>query len=313
MPTFVTFRIANDEQNTHTLCPFQARTEFTPRAYPSLSNIRTLMPPEMVAAIPPPEKNIYDAPDVFNPALHPPPGEIDVLNIVEAGVDFKSTLNPDYTFFYKKPTFAKPPSLPIGKGIKLRTPAGDDFCDGSVDSFCNRGATSTCLLYGHNDGRNGHLFCGYSGWIVMNVPDVKNGYIVVKIESWHAPTSAIPQMQGWTSINNEKRRLESESTNRTSIDQKNWNSTSDQRNLKFTPLEYCAEFRFDYAIDGKVTSMNLEQYNEKKKHVQRVVETIVVLKDPNYTGGQEKEVEVAVRITGCGHDKVMNLNHVYWS
>jgi hypothetical protein len=61
-----------------------------------------------------------------------------------------------------------------------------------------------------------------------------------------------------------------------------------------------------------VTSLNLEQYNEKKNQVQRVVETIVFLKDPNYTGVQERELEVAIRITGCGHDKVLNLNHVYW-
>jgi hypothetical protein len=311
MPTFVTFWIANVEQNAHTLCPFQARTEFTPRAYAPFSNIRTLMPPEMVAAFPPPEKSVYNPPDVFNPSLHPPPGEIDVLNIVEAGVDFKSTLNPDYTFFYKKPTFAKPPSVPIGQGLKLVTQPGDDFCDGSVDSFCNRGEKSNCLLYGHNDGRNGFTFCGYSGWIVLNVPDVKNGYIVVKFESWHLPREAIPENEGWTSINNETRRLESESTNRTY--RNNWNSTSDQRNLKAPPIPYCDEFRFEYAIDGKVTSLNREQYGEKKKQVQRVVETMVLLNDPNYTGGQEKEVEVAIRITGCEHSKVLSLNHVYWS
>jgi hypothetical protein len=62
-----------------------------------------------------------------------------------------------------------------------------------------------------------------------------------------------------------------------------------------------------------MTSLNREQYEEKKNFVQRVVETIVLLKDPNYTGGQEKEVEVAIRITGCVHDKVLSLTHVYWS
>jgi hypothetical protein len=284
------------------------------------------MPPEQASTIAPTEKNIYDPPDVFNPDLHPPPGEIDVLNIVEAGVDFKSTLSPDYTHFYKKPTFSNPPQVPIGKGVNLNSYAGDAFCDGSVDSFCNRGTENKCLLSAHNDGRLGLLFDGYSGWIVMNLPDLKNGFIVVKFESWHRP-DIVKKTEGWTSINNERRRelssihSPSDRNNTLAIHPVPASNqslpTSNQRNrrrLKYQPPPFCDEFKFEYAIDGKVTSFAKDEFFDKKhKVVQRVVETVTLLKDPNYTGGQEKEVEVAVRITGCARLKTWQLTHIYWS
>jgi hypothetical protein len=285
------------------------------------------MPPEQAATIDPTEKNIYDPPDVFNPDLHPPPGEIDVLNIVEAGVDFKSTLSPDYTHFYKKPKFSNPPQVPIGKGISLNSYAGDAFCDGSVDSFCNRGAANKCLLPGHNDGRLGLLFDGVSGWIVMNIPDLKNGFIAIKFESWY-PTGAAKKTVGWTTINNERRR-ELSSINSPSdrnntlaihpVPASNQSlTTSNQRNrrqLRGAVLpEFCDEFKFEYALDGKVTSFARDEFfATKHKVVQRVVETVTILKDPNYTGGQEKEVEFAVRITGCAQARTWHLTHIYWS
>lgn len=252
------------------------------------------------------DANAYSPPDIFNPNLHPPAGEVDVLNILENGVDFNSLLNPDYTSFYERPSFASPPKLQIGKGISLSTKAGDDFCDGSVDSFCDRGRSNGCLLYGHNDGRNGLLFDGYSGWVVMNLPDVKNGFIVVKMETWHQPGEN-KATNGWTSVNNGSSRLLSIGN------QKSYLSSNLTRNLKVEPAPFCDEFHFEYAIDGKVESLNLTQFESKRMMVQRVVETVTLLRDVDYTGGVETEVEVAVRITGCERVKTFSLTHVYWS
>ena len=132
----------------------QTRTEFTPRAYPSFTNIRTLMLPEMLAHINDPLPNIYSPPDVFNPSLHPPEEDVDVLSIVEAGVPFSLILAPTYAqSAYAKPKFSKPPHVPVGKGVVWDTKSGDAFCDGSLHSFCSRGEDSSCLLSGHNDGR----------------------------------------------------------------------------------------------------------------------------------------------------------------
>lgn len=320
------------------LNPMQTRTEFTPRAYPPLTNLRNLMPPEQAGLINPAEHNLYNPPDVFNPALHPPEGAVDVLSIVEAGIDFGSILSPCHVDeFYKKPKFESPPKVPIGKGISLETKAGDDFCDGSVDSFCSKGADQNCLLYGHNDGRNGLDFDGYSGWMVMNVPDLKNGYVVLKFESWRQPNSAF-KTDGWTSVNNEGKKSRQTLEHRgpsfsISPVRSNSNSTAvalgegdsefdysrstneRSRRLKQQPPDFCDNFQFEYAIDGKVTVLDLVKFQELSKlgHIQRVVETLVLLDDPNYTGGQEKEVEIAVRMTGCARTKVFRVSHLYWS
>lgn len=146
------------------------------------------MHPDMRGNINDATPNMYEPPDVFNPSLHPPEGEIDVLSIVELGVPFQSLLGPNYAEgVYRRPTFSNPPSvIPFGKGTLLDTAAGDDYCDGSVDSWCKRAAYESCLLRAHNDGRNGLLLDGLSGWIVMTIPDLLHGQIIVKLETWHS-------------------------------------------------------------------------------------------------------------------------------
>jgi hypothetical protein len=72
----------------------QARSEFTPRAYPHLTSLRSLMPPEMLENINLRDENVYSPPDVRIPLLDPPPGDIDVLSIVENGSEYTPLLAP---------------------------------------------------------------------------------------------------------------------------------------------------------------------------------------------------------------------------
>jgi hypothetical protein len=281
------------EHNLEWTCkyPVKARTEFTPRAYPSLSNIRTLMPPEMARSIPQPGQPLYEPPEQFIRDLHPPPGAIDLLNIVEAGVDFRSTLNPDYAVeYYQKPTFAIESKMPIGKGVGLITKSGDEYCDGTADSFCGKGAEDKCLLAGTNDARNGLYMDGLSGWTILHIPDLKFGYVALKFETWHS-SGENPQTR----------------------ETKNSDVTT-RRSLKGEKVpEFCNTFQFEYAIDGKVNVLSKEEFMKKLHLVQRVVEIITILQDPNYTDGQEKEVEVAFRITGCERINTFVLTHIYWA
>ena len=263
--------------------------------------------------------NVYNAPDVFNPSLHPPKGAIDVLNIVEAGVEFKPVLSPDYTDFYKQPIFANPPKVTPGKGIQLHTKASSHLCDGSVDSFCDRGGSNICLLYGHNDERGGLLFSSYSGWVVMNLPDLIHGQIVIKYHSWKSG-SDIPRISDWTSINNERSLLSDTSpqllSNLTLVPPGNISKVHDHRILKKGKKkeEGCTTMVFEFAIDGKVTSWKTgDKFSEMYQRPQRVVETLTLLDDPNFTGGIAKEVEVAIRMTGCEHKKAFELTHIYWA
>ena len=76
----------------------------------------------MAAKIPLSKPNVYDAPDVFNPVLHPPRGEVDVLSIVENGLDFRRALAPSYTDFYDETTA----SVGVGSdGDSIKTSHGD--------------------------------------------------------------------------------------------------------------------------------------------------------------------------------------------
>jgi hypothetical protein len=273
------------------------------------------MPTAMKEIIGDPEPSEYEAPDVFNPHIHPPLGAIDVLNIVEAGPEFKSVMDPQiYKDFYDTP---KDNSMILepGQGNSLATYTGGDSCDGTIDSWCNRGPENDCLLQGHNDNRAGILTDGYSGWNIFK-PLVKLGYIAVKFESWHRSDS-ITKTNGWNSINNatdDGRQLLRHKKRRDDLTSYNTpGSDESRRGLKYHAPDYCDEFHFEYAIDGKITSLNLTEYNEARQLTQRVVEVVTLLKDPDYTGGKEREVEVGVRITGCKRIKTFRITHLFYA
>ena len=270
--------------------------------------------------------NIYEPPDVFNPSLHPPVGEVDVLSIVEAGVPFKSILAPVWAQeVYKRPQFSVPPRVPLGQGVQLDTRAGDEFCDGSLDSFCSRGAGDTCLLRAHNDGRNGLSFDGFSGWMVMNIPDLVHGHIVIKIETWHQPWS-LWKTEGWEGINGnatvlhrglspeqQEHDFNGSSSNESSASQLPQSFQERKRRLKNKPPELVEDFKFEFAINGNITQWDKGTFLKKKQDLARVVEMVVLLDDPNFTGGVETEVEVAIRIIGCGRQNTFKLSHIYWA
>jgi hypothetical protein len=236
---------------------------------------------------------------------------VDVLSIIESGPTFKTIFKNSHVDFYEKPSVEVSSSLPPGKGFKLTTKAGDDNCDGVIGSFCDRGANNKCMLYGHMDGRNGILFDSLSGWMKLIVPKLKYGYIVIKIESWHSANENT-RTEGWETVNNETRRLRHDTSNARIVNA-SANAMDQGRNLKALPPEYCDDFQFEVAIDGKVTTYNLEQHKEKLSQLQRVVQIVTLLADPDYTGGEEKDVEVAFRMLNCGRVKVYQLSHIYWA
>jgi hypothetical protein len=295
----------------------QARSEFTPRAYPHLTSLRSLMPPEMLENINLRDENVYFPPDVRIPLFDPPPGDIDVLSIVENGSDYAPLLAPTALAFYHdaRPGIATSSLIRPGKGISLETREG--FCDGTLDSFCSRGPGQTCLLRGHNDGRGGLVFDSYSGWLILNLPRVRNGIIVVKMECWHKANRAW-KTQGWTSINNEggtdDRHLSF--SNATFEDGYSGSSKYDRderRSLLGQDDDYCNSFQFQYAVNGDLTTLDKDDFLERKYQVGKNVELLTIMDDPAYTGGENKDVQIAIRMLGCGRRKVFKLTHMYWA
>ena len=86
-----------------------------------------------------------------------------------------------------------------------------------------------------------------------------------------------------------------------------------QRRLKQLPPGYCDSFRFEFAIDGVITSWNRDEFEQRRAGIQRVVEVVKISEDPLLTGGEEKEIEFAMRLSGCGIAKQFQLSHVYWA
>lgn len=187
------------------------------------------------------------------------------------------------------------------------------------------------------DGRRGAIVGNeYSGWLVMKVPNVKEGIIVIKIHTWHKEgESAITK--DWTTVNNERVRRRTQTKERVKGrkreirknglpeiggDGKITNGRGDtEATFADSQRELWASVEtpdqpdtmvFEYAIDGQITSLSKDEFFEKKQQIQRVVETITLLDDENFTT-EPKDVEVAIRLRGCGRKCTFGLTHVYWA
>ena len=295
----------------------------------------------MKELIPPPhEGKVYEPPDIFNPYLHPPHGEFDVLAIAELGPDFRPVRNPTWATMEKfyQPAASSASSkfvnLSPGRGVDLDTKGGDYLCDGTYDSFCDRTWSNSCLLSAHNDGRGHMKFDSYSGWILLDLPQVRYGVVIVKFQTWHGSGSN-KRTEGWTTVNNEHDGTfetttsgekghddegdgEDQSDSNTvegdinDIDRSRYHRRMWSGGDKEIP-KYCDAFEFQYVINGTMTSLTRNEFQSKLHQVQRVVEVITLLDDPNFTNGEVVDLPVAMRIVGCGRDKVFSLTHVYWA
>ena len=161
---------------------------------------------------------------------------------------------------------------------------------------------------------------GYSGWIIFNLPKVEYGVIMIKVHSWAFAAPAATR--AWCSENNEKacpkRALSSEHRRLQNNLTMAWDDHASnqsqpllqERRLKPKVPDYCDDFHLEFAIDGQVTSWNKTQVFEHKNQAQRVVEFLTLLDDDTWTTA--KDVELALRLTGCGRQKPFELTHVYW-
>jgi len=287
--------------------PMHGRAEFTPRPNPEKTSIVSLVKANENGYKPHvASPNLYTGSDVHNPFLDLPDGAIDVQAIVSLGRKFEDGRRRAQRVASSDNNSSgdhrKMSSIIPGLGWEMiGVPAG--YCDGTYNSECGRDKNNECLLSGHNDGRGGILFSSYSGWLVMTLPAVEHGLIVLKVEDYHS-ANELTVAKGWTSIDNKgHRQLRGNTT-----------ESIESRALKAAPVEICDNFSFEFAIDGKITTWNKERYIEERKIAQRVVELLTLLDDPNFTK-TPKDVELAIRMTGCGDSSKIALlfTHVYFT
>ncbi len=320
----------------------QAVSEYTPRTRPEQNSIRSVM--KDTTYIPPAPDTLFPGPDVTNPVLEPPEGAMNYLAIIENDGSRTSTSSRQLVVPQSESHHSQSPAssnrpkkeaqssnmerrlvgttLPVGRGWTPHVRPGDIHCNGTYDSDeCGRGKESNCLLNGHNDGRGGLTFDSLSGWLLLQLKGVKEGLIIIKLETWLHPGDyggyyageANELTEGWTEENNgvSKRRHLRESANSGSPDDAG--DTTERRQLKEEPNvapDLCPEFMFDFAINGKIESFTKADFYRKKTFVQRVVETLTLLDDPHFAS---TDVELGIRMRGCKRANVFKLTHVYWA
>ena len=323
--------------------PMRGRTEYTPRAYPNKTSILSIMPIEMRNVFVSQQQDDNDVPlyesyeEPYNPILDPPiESDIDVLSIVESGVVSSSTsddsasfapiLNPSASYTYNSldidnEVASMYPIInnrdgniiirPATAGVKLVTvPGGSQYCDGSYTSFCHRAKSNDCIMSGQNDYRGYiQLTFDMNGYILLNIPNIRNGILLLKLDLIYDTRT---------------RRRNAAATN---------DDDDDKEEDK-----WCDDFVFEYIFNGGEERSILnktEFFHTRLKKLQRVVQVITLLDDPNYSDKAKNNknddnknvLQVAIRISGCAatddSDAAkaggsnsgigLSLSHVYWS
>jgi hypothetical protein len=137
---------------------------------------------------------------------------------------------------------------------------------------------------------------------MFHLANMEHGLIIVRIEDWAGPGEN-PATKDWKCVNNK------------CPDDGNKDASAevappvpDSRRRR---LDRCTDWRFEFAIDGKVTSWDSPTFIDKGKRIQRVVPLWVLLDDEAW--GVARDVELAMRIVGCGRDAPLHLSHIYWA
>ena len=293
----------------------QGRTQYTPRAQPDERSISALIKPAPDGFVPRNEKvALYEGPDVHIPAFDVPEGAIDVVAIVEnrrRRLELSNERKQSLDVSQSSPSRATrslSDEIVPGKGWQVfGEPQG--FCDGTYEAVCGRSTDNDCILSGHHDGRGAVIGNEYAGWLVLQLTNVKEGIIVAKLHTWHYE-SENTRTAGWDAVNDE-RGLRGE----TFTPSKETGDNS-ERNLKMRSYEtpdLPDGFMFEFAINGMITTWSKDEFLEKKQQIQRVVETVTLLDDKDFFDGEGQDVEVAIRLRGCGRSCVFGLSHIYWA
>ena len=327
--------IGNDLPSRICNTPMQARSMYTPRANVYETSLTTVIKPAAPDNYIPQNMNkqLYEGPDAHNPCDDLPEDAVDVYAIVsgrrrqrhleethmtkkaylleEDHMSRISHISPQFEnstmSAFSRSLESDDPILP-GRGWEVYDePPGK--CDGEYDSYCKRHKADACPALGHHDARGMILGNEYSGWLVMELPKVKAGIVVMKVVTERLTPEHSTRTVGWETVNNEsngRRLMEYQS-----IPQSRLLRSLKKEEIK--PIELLPEtFLFDFAVDGKVTTWNKEEFKNHVKTPQRVLEFITLLDDPAFTTN-EKTVEVAFRMRGCGRSCVIGISHIYWA
>ena len=150
----------------------------------------------------------------------------------------------------------------------------------------------------------------YSGWLVLDIPNVEEGLIILRFFSWLPVTSSV-RTEGWTSVNNERSLRQGNSSHEVLLDQVDTAAQGERRDAGGRSIDDLPDtFQFEFSINGKSTKWSKEELKERRGQPQRVVEVVTLLDDPKFPKGP---VELGIRLLGCGRDCPFGIPHLYWA
>jgi hypothetical protein len=320
--------IANKEHLPARMCttPMNGRTQYTPRAEKSLASIIKAAPS---GYIPTNElKPLYEGLDVHNPIYDIPDGQIDVLTIAMGrrrrlqGAENVALPQVNKMDAIDKQDLASSSSPSLRRRLDEDIIPGEGWdiamepqgqCDGKYSSVCAHDENQACFLSGQQASRGALVGCEWSGWLVMTLNAVKEGIVVMKLQTWHAENDN-PRTKDWTSVNGKRRLGEQEDTTVHDADSIMVVAQSDlsRRQMRsYDTLNLPDSFAFDYAINGKITTLNKDEFLAKVNQ-QRVGQTLTLLDDPEFTK-EDENVEVAIRLRGAERNVFFGVSHIYWA
>jgi len=186
------------------------------------------------------------------------------------------------------------------------------FCDGSAMSTCNRNKGSKCLIMGHNDNHMSVQGNGYSGWLVLYLPKVKEGLIMARMEWWCGGIKA-PKPNAftadWTDIDTGK-----------TLDTSPYNITEGNRRLGKELIP--DDLEMDVAINGKITKVwKSEEWVKytaepsKNCAVWPLLDDAAMAKKNMDEGKDGEPVEVAIRYRSKSVPLGFNFcfSHIYYA
>jgi len=330
--------------------PMRGKSQYTPRANFNDTSLASIVKPAADGYVPKNDRvALYEGRDAHNDCFDIPEGEVDVLAIVsgrrrrnlqqQLSLNVtKPATNVRKSASLKRRTKTKSTATKLSSNMpakRLSQPSPEQqqqlqqqqqqhrnlaeikpgrgwelvgepqgYCDGTYYEVCSRWTHNKCVLAGHQDARAALVGNALSGWLVMTLPAVKEGIIMIKVHSWASPNTIT---QDWKTENNERK------LNLGAVDHEDDYDDSDQNHRLLDPAEKFPDtFKFEYAIDGVVTTLNKAEFIEKRKTVQRVVEIITLVDDEKFTT-EAKDVEIAVRLQGCDKECTIGVSHVYWA
>ncbi|KAL7469821.1 hypothetical protein ACHAXS_010074 [Conticribra weissflogii] len=297
----------------------KGRTEYTPRANPMETSIRSIVVPSETGAtvVKSEEKNPLEGMAVEEFVDKVPAGEVDPFELFHLEKNLRlrkrylgkrllrTTIRrnrnnkyiskwlgslPDKSSPISKPNnhllqrrLQDPPTEPGNGWQLLHSLPGNDHCDGTLasTSSCGVSPSSSCYLEGHQGARGGLWGNDTTGWLNMKITGMECGYVALNLE-------IVGRKEKHRASN--VRKLDSE------------------RRLN---KELPDEFLFEYSIDNVVSTLDKTQFLERLEHPVPGMSLLTLENDEASTTA--KDMSIGVRVSGCSSVECqVGVTHVYW-